>query len=73
MSEEGTQVLIALVRAVQSDLAALREELAEHKRLVNLCAANAELVYDSHRARGSVIEALQREVERLRKPKDPAG
>lgn len=65
MSDAQVTELIAMVRGFESELSAIRLELSETKRLVNLYAANAELIYESYRNRGEALEHLQRSVERL--------
>lgn len=65
MSDDQVQRLIALIEGFQVELAAIRGELAETRRLVNLSAANAELIYDAFRKRGEAFDSLQRTVEQL--------
>ena len=65
MSEDQVAQLIELVECFRTELGAIRAELAETKRLVNLYAANAELIYESYRKRGEALEHLQRSVEKL--------
>lgn len=58
------------LNALSSAVAKLRREVGELKRLMAQAAANADLLYQTCRGRGEIIEGLRQKLERLQRHHD---